>query len=80
MRILSVVRRNRAVVPRLRRVGLALMLKVSHFGMHPVEVVTEIVMLFVEHLNFIAELFVFMAAGAQILVEVADVIGCCHDY
>lgn len=79
MSVLSHVRGDGTVVSRLCRIRRTLLLALE-LMMHPSKLITHLVVLLVKQVNFVAQLFVLVATGAAVLVEVADVIGCCHDY
>lgn len=80
MRILSHVRGDRTVVAGLCCICLTLLLLALHLMMHPIDLIAQFVVLLVKPVDFIAELLVLVATRAAILVEMADVVGCCHDY
>ncbi len=79
MRILSHVRGDRTVVSRLCCVCVTLLLAL-HVMMHPSDLVTQLVVLFVKHVDFVTKLLVLVSTRAAVVVEMTDVVGSCHDY
>ena len=80
VRILSHVRGDRTVVTRLCRIRLTLLLGPIKLMVQPSELGTHFDVLLGKHMDFVAKMLVLVATRAAVLVEMADVIGCCNSY